>query len=85
MTEYIDREKLIKSIKNDCLEQVFYTKEDAISCVEAAPIEEVEKVIHGNWVIKRNNAICSVCGAVYEGYYDKYKRCPLCGAKMDLG
>lgn len=30
MADYIDREKPIESIKNDCHEQVYYTKEDAI-------------------------------------------------------
>lgn len=30
MADYIDRKKPIESIKNDCHEQVYYTKEDAI-------------------------------------------------------
>lgn len=41
MPDYIDREKLIESIENDCQEQVYYTKEDAIDCIKSAISENV--------------------------------------------
>ena len=96
MAEYIDREKLIKSIKNDCLEQVFYTKENAIDCIKAAPEEDVEPVTHGYWIEQADIVYdhlyeippylmvcgykCSVCGR-YEKKIEPYCNC---GAKMDL-
>ena len=45
MAEYIEREAAIKAIENDCLELVYYTKEDAIQCVRAIPAADVTKVV----------------------------------------
>ena len=45
MAEYIEREAAIKAIKNDCLELVYYTKEDAIQCVRAIPAADVVEVV----------------------------------------
>lgn len=47
---------------------------------------DVQEVNHGKWLADRfgmERAICSVCGAVYEGG-DSFRFCPKCGAKMDL-
>ena len=54
MPDYIDREKLIKSIENDCPEQVYYTKEDAIDCIKSATSENVAPVVHAIWVWNPN-------------------------------
>lgn len=43
--EYIEREALIKAIANDCLELVYYTKEDAIQSVKANPAADVVEVV----------------------------------------
>lgn len=43
--EYIEREALIKAIANDCLELVYYTKEDAIQSVKASPAADVVEVV----------------------------------------
>lgn len=48
--EYIEREAAIKAIENDCLELVYYTKEDAIQCVKAIPAADVAPVVHGRWI-----------------------------------
>ena len=45
MAEYIEREAAIKAIENDCLELVYYTKEDAIQCVKAIPAADVVEVV----------------------------------------
>ena len=45
MAEYIEREAAIKAIENDCLELVYYTKEDAIQCVRAIPAADVTEVV----------------------------------------
>ena len=92
MDEYINRERLIEAIKNDCLEQVFYTKEDAINCIEAAPAEDVEPVVHAKWKTEYDESgwlkhTCTRCG--YTKRTDvhvslDWKHCLNCGAKMDL-
>ena len=46
--EYIDREAAMKAIENDCLELVYYTKEDAIQCVKAIPAADVVEVVRCN-------------------------------------
>lgn len=43
--EYIKRESAIEAIENDCLELVYYTKEDAIQCVKAIPAADVAEVV----------------------------------------
>lgn len=43
--EYIGREAAIKAIENDCLELVYYTKEDAIQCVKAIPDADVAPAV----------------------------------------
>lgn len=36
--EYILKSDAIKAIQNDCLEQVYYTKEDAIAAIESCDV-----------------------------------------------
>ena len=51
--EYIDREAAMKAIENDCLELVYYTKEDAIQCVKAIPAADVVEVVSFyEWAVK---------------------------------
>lgn len=90
MADYIDREKLIESIKNDCHEQVYYTKEDAIDCIKSAISENVAPVVHGEWKYKEEwgrlvTNCCSICGQSLTTAYGERKMnfCPNCGAKMD--
>lgn len=93
MTEYIEREAAIKTIENDCLELVYYTKEDAIQCVKAIPAADVAPVRRGNWeewwpdiaeIMTGEEMLyrCSACDAKYADI-DGYKYCPYCGAKMN--
>ena len=95
MAEYIEREALIKAIENDCLELVYYTKEDAVQCVKAIPADDVAPVVHAYWDdsgryrFERDGSLaipCSNCGcALKEDEYKKYiwSYCPKCGARMD--
>ena len=85
--EYIKRESAIEAIENDCLELVYYTKEDAIQCVKAIPAADVVEVRHGRWEKHGSKWQCTGCrvlmsidGTPQENllYY-----CPNCGAKMD--
>lgn len=50
MADYIKRENLIESIKNDCCELVYYSKKDAIDCINAEPAADVAPVVHGKWI-----------------------------------
>ena len=87
MADYIDREKLIESIKNDCHEQVYYTKEDAIDCIKSAISENVAPVVKARWT----NHCCTACWkqAVTFTFLDgsavyiETPRCPACGAMMN--
>lgn len=42
---YIEREAAIKAIENDCPQAVYYTKRDAIDCIEAQPTADVVEVV----------------------------------------
>lgn len=91
--EYIGRETAIKAIENDCLELVYYTKEDAIQCVTAIPAADVELVRHGKWVHSEiedddwgrtfHEWTCSVCSYSVAHNPTGENYCPNCGAKMD--
>ena len=95
MKEYIEREAAIKAIENDCLELVYYTKEDAIQCVRAIPAADVVEVRHGRWTIAEddyyglNIVKCSVCHEEWcfeerDDVFDlNYHYCPNCGSLMD--
>lgn len=86
MSEYVDREKLIKAIEKDACELVFYCKEEAISCVESAPAEDVCPVVRGSWKYfrKQNKAVCTVCSFErdLDNNFGKAIACPNCGADM---
>ncbi len=54
-----------------------------------APTADVAPVVHGRWNVvegrRLDNAICSNCGRRFQAYYEAYRFCPNCGAKMDGG
>lgn len=89
MDKYIKKETAIKSLLNDCLGQVSYSREDAADCILYMDAADVAPVRHGRWFPtakwwqggsgwKR----CSECGILHLG---KSNFCPNCGAKMDGG
>lgn len=92
MAEYIEREALIKAIENDCLELVYYTKEDAIQCVKAITAADVAPVVHAHWIVyetmswrhanpkRRKYYRCSNCRTASAV---RHKTCPNCRARMD--
>ena len=87
---YIERESAIKSLLNDCLGQVSYSREDAADCISYMDAADVAPVRHGRWVQCKyadKSAKCSECGGYYTRFtvnerYPKY--CLHCGTKMDL-
>ena len=89
---YIERESAIKSLLNDCLGQVSYSREDAADCIFWLDTADVAPVRHGRWLgwgksgtpTYENYGTCSVCGEDAEIYTEHRNYCPNCGAKMDL-
>ena len=62
--------------------QVYYSKSDAIDCINATPTADVANVKHGKWMDNCNGTFtCSVCG----GKASKMNYCGNCGAKMKGG
>ena len=47
---YIERESAIKSLLNDCLGQVSYSREDAADCIFWLDTADVAPVRHGRWI-----------------------------------
>ena len=87
---YIERESAIKSLLNDCLGQVSYSREDAADCIRYMDTADVAPVRHGRWIGKNspydvNIHICSVCRGQVSILGNKLRVCPNCGAKMDGG
>lgn len=93
MGEYICKEDLIKEIENDCPNLVYYSKKEAIECIEVMNAADVEPVVHAKWVeyprvhyFKCGNCKYTVPykkAMLYNGKRE-YNYCPNCGAKMDL-
>ena len=88
---YIERESAIKSLLNDCLGQVSYSREDAADCIFWLDTADVAPVRHGRWLgwgkggtpTYENYGTCSVCGEDAEIYTEHRNYCPNCGAKME--
>lgn len=70
------------TVHTEQLDGVYALKTD----IDAMPAAYVREVKCGKWLTDRfgmERAICSICGAVYEGG-NSFRFCPKCGAKMDL-
>lgn len=91
MAKYIDAGELIKLI---ALTDLFKSIDDFIDTnnseivriIESMPAADVEPVRHGKW-IGDIYPYCSVCGETSDycdGTHKRSKRCPNCGAKMDV-
>lgn len=99
MSDYIDRDELIKHIKNlptwwadNSVTCAFYLTK-AITEIENAPAADVQAVKHGKWKLcyedwRKQIAgdECSACGFQHYGTcISHYHYCPNCGAKMEKG
>lgn len=97
MSDYIDRDELIKHIKDlptwwgdSSVGCAFYLTR-AIVSIENAPAADVQEVKHGEWKLCREDwreqiagDECSVCGFQHYGTcISHYHYCPNCGAKME--
>ena len=99
MTEYIEREAVIKArhnCKRNCKECDFAIDGDSwcegevwIVDILRIPAADVVEERHGRWAItpdewRRHCSICGQCRPILRGDY-KWLYCPNCGAKMDGG
>ena len=79
MAEYIEREALLKKMKN------WHEKISLIACVNSMPAADVAPVRHGRWIMHDDEfgltCECSACHIETMGDGDY---CPNCGAKMEL-
>lgn len=94
MAKYIDVERfqvwLSEKVKNRVVSMV--AAETAADLLRYAPLVDVQEVKHGKWIFDPECGItkCSVCKWSIEEYFTNpstrkpYKRCPECGAVMDL-
>ena len=85
MDEYIKKESAIKSLLNDCLGQVSYSREDAADCIFWLDTADVAPVRHGRWGSYEpdlDGYRCSCCKLVHRTCTTY---CPHCGAKMMEG
>lgn len=80
MADYIDREAvLMKLMQDGCSAK-------NVHAIMGMPAADVAPVVHGKWKITQKiieNAVCSNCGRHFQSYYEAYRYCPNCGAKMD--
>ena len=91
---YIERESAIKSLLNDCLGQVSYSREDAADCIFWLDTADVAPVRHGRWIepsrlyYGAKQYECSLCCSDTfwnkHSITEKYPHCPNCGATMEL-
>ena len=91
MTEYIEREALMRRIKEiHCAECDSYHGvrcracwvDDTLDYIDSEPAADVAPVVHGRWFDKGSLFCrCSKCGCKN---YKETKWCPNCGTLMDL-
>ena len=97
MAEYIEREALIRRIKEiHCAECDSYHGvrcracwvDDTLDYIDSEPAADVAPVLHGKWLThsdRPDSLICSVCECGFDMWkHDQHNFCPNCGAKMDL-
>ena len=86
MAEYIDRDELLLRIDCHGTNKFGMLDEDIRVFVKTQPAANVVSVVHGRWDVvegRIENAVCSNCGRHFQSYYEAYRYCPNCGAKME--
>lgn len=95
MAEYIERGALMQfPVRRNHYDRKNGNKhfingiESVLEYAENLPAADVAPVVHGRWNViegrRLDNAICSNCGRRFQAYYEAYRFCPNCGAKMDI-
>lgn len=82
MSRYIDAEEAKSLIDNDCLEQVYYSKQDAKDCIDCVDTADVTPTRYARWKgAGMGDYYCSLCCETYSGS-SEWNYCPNCGARM---
>ena len=85
MDKYIKKETAIKSLLNDCLGQVSYSREDAADCIRYMDAAYVAQVRHGRWLcVDTDTEQFFLCNRCKKKEYWESNYCPNCGCRMDL-
>ena len=85
-TEFLARKELVQRLKDPALQRYFnkeipaHAVNWAVHVVKNMAAAEVEIVRHGRWITRGRWVHCSECGTTGS---PRWKRCPLCEAKMD--
>lgn len=93
MTDYINRDDVLSYLREllPLGDAVTIDPAEEIKIVESIPAADVEPVRRGAWVDVTDRPKrwpydcvleCSLCGERVAD--DRYKRCPFCGAKMEV-
>lgn len=94
MARYIDKDKLVNKLKEDCatlvkewwFDDYVQGYSSAIDDVVAEPTADVQEVKHGEWITVgegiTERTVCSNCKS-QKGGFMKPPFCNQCGAKMD--
>ena len=86
MAEYIERGTAIAKLTTLEVIKTNATMTDAKRLLADMPATDVAPVVYGRWNVvegrRLDNAICSNCGKRFQAYYEAYRFCPNCGAKM---
>lgn len=89
MNDYISRDMAIARLTKVEVTNKLATMTDAKRVIAEMPAADVAPVVHGRWNVvegcRLDNAICSNCSRRFQAYYEAYRFCPNCGAKMDGG
>ena len=98
MSRYIDADKLIELLRDECAEVDDGNRDiDKSTClmtframhefVDMIPTADVKDVEHGTWIEAKNPNMfhrCTNCGALWgDSLYYNFHYCPTCGAKME--
>ena len=79
MAEYIEREALLKKMKN------WHEKISLVACVNSMPAADVAPVRHGRWIMHDDEfGLTCECSACHIETMGDGNYCPNCGAKMEL-
>lgn len=80
MSRYIDQDKVIDAVLElDTTHRVSW-RDAVIDMIDAMAPEDVQPVVHGEWIDGVKRQTCSIC--CYRGVRS-WTYCPSCGAKMD--
>ena len=80
MAEYIEREAFRKKLAIGAEYLDGDTLMTVVNLLDCEPAADVAPVVHGRWIERLDWSECSEC---HTAGSPRWKRCPVCEAKMD--